>query len=120
MSVLESTAKDIYSVANGIPQEQPQTVVFDPATISLIISIVGNLVRIIKACRDESYHKPQQVCYYLQEPSRRDQRIIKRTIRRQIGWRRWIYEGQDIYRGILETGKQMSSNQMTQLFEEIP
>lgn len=100
----------------------------DPATIGLIVEAIIGVVKLIQSCRKTpeeavkvafEVDKPEESEYIEDiEDTRRNRRLLRRTIRRKIGWWEWWKRGNEITSAIVKTGKYMSPEETGKLMQE--
>lgn len=104
-----------------------QEVALDPVTLSLILSAITTSIKLIKRCRAEreqasgdTYNdKIQMAVSVAHNPMGRDRRVLRRILRRKMGWIRFWREGGKTYNAILETGKDVTEDEMREMFAEV-
>jgi hypothetical protein len=100
-----------------------QEVCVDPTTLQIIISTI--VVQIIKLLAEYLNYKKQdgeqeEVAYnILKSPNFLQRRILKRTIRKEMGfWQYWVNGGK-VYDSLLQEGQQADVEIVKDLFNEV-
>jgi len=105
------------------PQQDEQQVFIDPATISLFMTIISQIVNMIKYCRakrDETLDESVTVAVRMfNKPSRRETNALRRMLRRKMGWRTYWRDNNKTMNALLETGKETSVNEVTEVWHEV-
>jgi hypothetical protein len=87
-------------------------VVFDPITISLIASIVIEVVKLLKGCK----RNEDDVVRTVQSPNIIERRVLRRIVRKKLGIRRYIREGTPIYNAVLQQASRTNSNEVRVIY----
>ena len=105
--------KDLESVATRVAAHasaKDETYGIDPVTISIIISIITNLVKLWWSCRSEKRVKSE-----LQNPSWLFKLFLKREIRKQARGR----ERNVLYGAFLDVAPTLSEKEINSILREI-
>lgn len=92
-----------------------QEVFVDPVTISLCLSIIVNIVKLWKTCKN----KPEEIQVSCKNPSKRDIAILKKQIRKELGFIRYYKEGQKYLDNTLNVAKDLTIEEIEQLIKEV-
>jgi hypothetical protein len=92
-----------------------QEVVFDPMTAMMIGSMVLELIKIIKKCRE----KPETAVTVAHYPTPQEKRILKRVVRRKLGFFKNWNEGDRYVEAILDSGKTTTTQDFIEAYEEV-
>lgn len=85
-----------------------QEVAVDPATLYLISKISILVIRTIKKCKDLDSDRIKIV----QSPERRDSRILKRIVRRELGWVKYLLIGNKVVSAMKEMGTELTHDDL--------
>ena len=93
-----------------------QEVFVDPATLILIGKISVTVIRLINGCRESREERQNTV----KSPTFDDERVLKRVVRRELGWFKYMRMGGKVVRAMKEMGTDLTLNEMNQagLFNE--
>ncbi len=91
-----------------------EEVFIDPASITIYISIISAVVKIIKRCR-ESDSVPESA----QQPTIFEKMVVKRVVRRKLGWRKYLREGKEMTKSLFEVGAGSTKGEIEELYREI-
>jgi hypothetical protein len=103
-------------------------VMVDPATVTLIISLASSVIKLIIKCIDERQKEDDgmEVSFRAQvatdiasDPTFFQRRLLRRTIRKHLGWIRNWFEGGELYDAVLETGKELNPLEMQGLLNDV-
>jgi hypothetical protein len=92
-----------------------QKVFVDPATIMLIITLVSTIISAIQKCKA----KPEEAVVVAHHPTPREEKLLKRKIRQQLGWVKYWREGQQYYEAVRSTGKDLTIQDFEQSYDEL-
>ena len=92
-----------------------QKVFVDPATIMLIITLVSTIISAIQKCKS----KPEEAVLVAQYPDPREQRMLKKTIRKKLGWIKYWKEGDSYYEAVVATGKNLTAGDFDVAYGEL-
>jgi len=85
-----------------------QEVAIDPATLFLISKISITVIRTIKKCKDLDDDRTKVI----QSPERRDSRILKRIVRRELGWVKYLLIGNKVVSAMKEMGTELTHDDL--------
>jgi hypothetical protein len=91
-----------------------QEVVIDPMTMMLIASIVIEVIKAIKKCRE----KPQEAVTLVKYPNDREKKVLKRHVRRKLGLVKYWKEGNQYCNALLTTGQQVTTQEIVNAYQE--
>jgi hypothetical protein len=91
-----------------------QQVFIDPASIALYMSIIVQVVKLVKACR-EAHSVPTSA----QQPTRFERNSVKRIVRRKLGFIRNLREGKKLVQSIFDVGAGSTVGEIDQLYNEV-
>ena len=99
----------IYNKAynNGNKSEE---VFVDPASLLLIGKISVAVIRTIKRCRDSNAERTAVV----KAPTSTDDKMLKRIVRKELGWVKYMTTGDKIVNAIKEMGTELSEDELAQ------
>ena len=83
-------------IYNKAHNKDSQEVVVDPATLILIGKISIRIIRLIKSCKDSNEERTVAVQY----PTINENKILKRIVRRELGWLKYAIMGRRIIKAI--------------------
>lgn len=86
----------------------------DPATITLVITAIAEIVKIIRACRKTD----EEVVQTIHTASYADRRVVKRVLRRRLGWFKYWREGDKYEDAIVKQGKNIGVGDLPALYSE--
>lgn len=92
-----------------------QKVMLDPATIMLIITLVSSVISAIKKCKE----KPEEAVVVAHFPTPREEKMLKRKIRQQLGWLKYWREGEQYYQAVRATGKDLTAKDFEDSYGEL-
>ena len=87
-----------------------EEVFVDPATLILIGKISVTVIRLIKGCK-KSREERQEV---VKAPTINEIRILKRVVRRHLGWFRYMAMGGKVITAIKEVGCSLNEDELEQ------
>ena len=85
-----------------------QEVAVAPAPLYLISKISILVIRTIKKCKDLDSDRIKIV----QSPERRDSRILKRIVRRELGWVKYLLIGNKVVSAMKEMGTELTHDDL--------
>ncbi len=88
--------------------------VLDPAAIDTFFGIFKQLIAAFQACKQE----PQDVQKLSASPGRRDVRRLKVRVRREMGWRDYRRDGDEVVSALLQTGKEVTVGEVADAYDE--
>ena len=120
-------------------------VMIDPATITLIVGLTTTIIKLIAKCIDEreetkakqeavdaeahalsSPEETSDVSFraevatdIINSPTFFQRRMLKRAIRKKIGWIKNWFEGGELYKAMLETGQETTPPEMQGLLDDV-
>ncbi len=92
-----------------------QQVVFDPMTAILIAKLAIDLIKMIQKCRE----KPQDAVTLVHFPSAKEQKVVKRRLRRSLGWVRYLKEGDKYFQAVLATGRETTGQDLEDAYKSL-
>jgi hypothetical protein len=92
-----------------------QKVMLDPATIMLIITLVSSIISAIQKCKA----KPEEAILVAHYPTHREEKLLKRQIRKELGWVKYWKEGQQYYEAVKATGKDLTVQDFKQSYGQL-
>ena len=95
----------IYNKAHNKDSEE---VAIDPATLILIGKISIRIIRLIKSCKDANEERTATVKY----PATNENKILKRIVRRELGWLKYAIMGRRIITAIKEVGADLTCGEL--------
>ena len=99
----------IYNKAYNKGREDEE-VFFDPATLILIGKISVTVIRLIKGCK-KSREERQEI---VNTPTLDEDRILKKVVRRHLGWLKYMTTGSKVITAIKEVGFELNENELEQ------
>ena len=87
-----------------------EEVFVDPATLILIGKISVTVIRLIKGCK-KSREERQEV---VTAPTINENRILKRVVRRHLGWFKYMTMGGKVLTAIKEVGCELNEDELEQ------
>jgi len=102
-------SKKIYNKAYTTGSKN-QEVFVDPATLILIGKISVTVIRLIKGCRKSREERQGTV----KSPTFDDERVLKRVVRRELGWFKYMRTGRKVIKAIKEVGLELDENELEQ------
>lgn len=94
--------------------KRPANEAFDPAIIIVIAEIVTELVEVIQECVENR----EQALKVFQSPSLLQRFVLKRKVRQHLGWFGARKYGSDLQQALLETGKEVTREDLNELVVE--
>ena len=95
-------------IYNKAHNKDSQEVVVDPATLILIGKISIRLIRLIKSCKDSNEERTAAVKY----PTTNENKILKKIVRRELGWLKYAIMGRRIVKAIKEVGTDLTYGEL--------
>lgn len=92
-----------------------QEVFIDPATILTFVSLVTELVKLLKGCKKS----PEDVVETAARPSFADTHRLKAAVRRKIGFVQYWFHGDKIVAEVLKEAKKQSIEDIQEMYEEV-
>ena len=87
-----------------------EEVFVDPATLILIGKISVTVIRLIKGCKKSKKGRQEIV----NAPTLDEERILKRVVRRHLGWFKYMTTGGKVIKAIKEVGFTLDGNELEQ------
>jgi hypothetical protein len=112
MRNIENTAQRMLNVMHG-QKPDVQQVILDPVTISILVSVITNLIKLFVACRKE----PGEAVEMARRPERRERVLLNRELRKQFGWFNWAKK-RDYCDYIMEYGGTIEQDEMQGLYND--
>ena len=94
--------------------ETSQEVFFDPVTISVVTTILLQIIKLIKHCTANG----EEAVEVAHNPSHANKRQLKVAVRRQLGWWKYWREGDKYMEAILDEGKTLTKQDMLGLYTD--
>ena len=93
-----------------------QEVFIDPAPVILIGKISITVIRLIKGCRESREEREAAV----RTPTLDDDRVLKRVVRRKLGWFKNLRMGGKVVKALKEMGTELNNEELerAELFNE--
>lgn len=110
--MLNTMAKRIARSQNPNPNQQ--AVFIDPASIMMYITIITEIVKCVKRYRD-SKDIPEAAA----QPTRFETAVVKRVVRRHVGWKRYRREGGNITKAVFEVAAGSTPEEIAELYQEV-
>ena len=95
-------------ISNKAHNQYSEEVVVDPATLILISKISIRLIRLIKSCKDSNEERTVAVQY----PTTNENKILKKIVRRELGWLKYAIMGRRIVKAIKEVGTDLTYGEL--------
>ena len=102
-------SKKVYNKAYNKGRAEEEVFV-DQATLILIAKISVTVIRLIKGCK-KSREERQEI---VNTPTLQEDRILKRVVRRQLGWFKYMTTGSKVIKAIKEVGFELDESQLEQ------
>ena len=102
-------SKKIYNKVYNKERGEEEVFV-DPATLILIGKISVTILRLIKGCKDS--REERQIV--VNAPTLSDERVLKRVVRHQLGWFKYMRTGGKVVKAIKEVGFELNENDLEQ------
>ena len=99
----------VYNKAYNKDRSEEEVFV-DPATLILIGKISVTVIRLIKGCK-KSREERQEI---VNTPTLDEDRILKKVVRRQLGWYKYMTTGGKVIKAIKEVGFELNENDLEQ------
>ena len=87
-----------------------QEVAIDPATIILIGKISLSVIKAIRKCAEAANEREGIV----KNPTRKNEKVLKRIVRRELGWVKYLLIGGKVIDAMKEMGTEMSHSELEQ------
>jgi len=97
-------------IYDKMQSKSDQEVAIDPATIILIGKISLSVIRAIKKCA-EAVDEREEI---IKNPTSKNERVLKRIVRRELGWVKYLLIGGKVMRAMKEMGTEMSHSELEQ------
>ena len=97
-------------IYNKMQSKSDQEVAIDPATIILIGKISLSVIRAIKKCAEEAGERED----IIKNPTRKNGKVLKRIVRRELGWVKYLLIGGKVIDAMKEMGTEMSHSELEQ------
>lgn len=112
-SKLENFKNRVHSTANS------NQVGFDPGSAMLIAEIILELVKMWRDCYNRRQDSEEVAVCSIKEPGRREIAAVKRSVRRNIGWVRWMRgDGNTLVESILTEMRNSSLEDIKEVYRE--
>jgi hypothetical protein len=95
-------------IYNRAQNKDSEEVVVDPATLILIGKISVTIIRLIKSCKDSNEERTAAVKY----PTTNENKILKKIVRRELGWLKYVIMGRRIVKAIKEVGTDLTYGEL--------
>ena len=95
-------------IYNKAHNQYSEEVVIDPATLMLIGKISVTIIRLIKSCKDSNEERTAAVKY----PTTNENKILKKIVRRELGWLKYAIMGRRIVKAIKEVGTDLTYGEL--------
>ena len=102
-------SKKIYNKVYNKERGEEEVFV-DPATLILIGKISVTVIRLIKGCRESREERQDTVKSHTFD----DERVLKREVRRELGWFKYMRTGRKVIKAIKEVGLELDENELEQ------
>lgn len=86
----------------------------DPITVLIIINIVIEVVKLINECQEEDTNEVKK----LNKPSKLEKRILKRIVRKELGFFRYWFYGNSYLNALEKTGQKITKQELQELYKE--
>ena len=90
-----------------------QEVFVDPASIALMSTVILNVIKLIKVCRNDS----SQAVQVVHKPNLLQRRALKRAIREELGVEEFALRSK-YYKEIMKQGTQITESEMEGLYDD--
>ena len=97
-------------IYDKMQSKSDQEVAIDPATIILIGKISLSVIRAIKKCAEEAGEREN----IIKNPTRKNGKVLKRIVRRELGWVKYLLIGGKVIDAMKEMGTEMSHSELEQ------
>ena len=87
-----------------------QEVAIDPATIILLGKISLSIIRAIKKCEETADAREEVV----KNPTRKNEKVLKRIVRRELGWIKYLLIGGKVIDAMKEMGTEVGHSELEQ------
>jgi len=87
-----------------------EEVFVDPATLLLIGKISVAVIKTIRRCRDSNIERTAVV----KAPTPTDDKMLKRIVRKELGWFKYVTTGDKIVKAIKEMGTEITEDELAQ------
>ena len=88
---------------------------FYPAIILVIIEVITQIIEAWQNCRKE----PEQAAAMVQNPTWLQDRVLRIRLRRELGWREYRENGEELTVALLEVGNETTAEALAEAFEEV-
>ena len=95
-------------IYNKAHNQYSEEVVIDPATLMLLGKISVTIIRLIKSCKDSNEERTAAVKY----PTTNENKILKKIVRRELGWLKYAIMGRRIIKAIKEVGTDLTYGEL--------
>ncbi len=92
-----------------------QKVVIDPATMMMVIALVSAIIQALQNCKK----KPEEAVVVAHHPTPREEKLLKRKIRQELGWIKYWREGNEYYQAVRATGKDLTAKDFEDSYGEL-
>lgn len=89
-------------------------VFFDPASIALYASIIVEIIKLARKCKKE-----KDIPTSAKNPNIFERIMVKRIIRKKMGFKKYFKHGKEVTNAILETGSAITQDEIHRLCKEI-
>jgi hypothetical protein len=86
-----------------------QEVMMDPATIALIAKISIKVIRLVRQCRNSE----SEIQSIINNPDPKDEGALKRVVRKELGWFKYLLIGAKVVRALKSVGSKMDRNELS-------
>lgn len=95
-------------IYNKAHNKDSQEVVVDPATLILIGKVSITIIRLIKRCKDSNEERTAVV----KSPTTNENKLLKRIVRRELGWLKYALIGRSMITAIKEVGLELKHSEL--------
>ena len=112
MNLVDRTARDVCTQVHRNRGETKYTL--DPVTIMLIASVISIVLKIIiEKCEEQDIQKLSRRPTFLQRL------VLRRTLKKKLGLKRFFQEGEEYQQAILQIGRSVDQEQAKGLLYEV-
>jgi len=108
------TLQKVQNAAVDNFSSQSDNYAFDPATIMVIIEMVMKFIESLQNCRN-----PVNAAKVVNNPTRLQKRVVRWQVRRALGRQSYKEYGDKLVKALLDTGKNITADEMAQMYDEL-
>jgi hypothetical protein len=102
-------------IQNNLAKASGENKTFDPVTIAIVLSIIYSVFKLFQECRKT----PDEVVEVSANPTLLQRRFLHRKLWRELDYNTRKNDGDQIFNAMLETGKELTAEDVLEANNEI-